>query len=74
MAKEKSKAEKQSFFSGINRRIREMRSEAKKVVWPTPQKLLHDTGIVIAMVIVFGVFIWGTDALMSVLTNLILGA
>ena len=61
------------FFGAIARYLRELRSELKKVVWPTPQQVLKNTGIVIACVIVVGAFIWifdfvarfGIDALIN---------
>ena len=54
--------------------FRELRSELKKVVWPTPQQVLKNAAIVCGCVIVVGVFIWlvdfvaqfGIDALISV--------
>ena len=42
--------------------FRELRSELKKVVWPTPQQVLKNTLIVIACVLVVGVFVWVFDA------------
>jgi len=53
--------------------FRELRSELKKVVWPTYQQVLKNAAIVIGCVIAVGVFIWlfdfvaqiGIDALIS---------
>ena len=49
------------FFGAIARYFRELRSELKKVVWPTPKQVLKSTLIVIACVLVVGVFIWMFD-------------
>ena len=54
--------------------FRELRSELKKVVWPTPQQVLKNAAIVVGCVIAVGIFIWlfdfvaqiGIDALISV--------
>ena len=54
--------------------FRELRSELKKVVWPTYQQVLKNAAIVCGRVIVVGIFIWlfdfvaqfGIDALISV--------
>ena len=54
--------------------FRELRSELKKVVWPTHQQVLKNALIVVGCVLVVGVFIWlfdfvaqiGIDALISV--------
>ena len=61
------------FFGGIARYFRELGSELKKVVWTSPQQVLRNTLIVIACVLVVGVFIWlfdfiarvGIDALIN---------
>ena len=41
--------------------FRELRSELKKVVWPTPQQVLKNALIVCGCVLVVGVFIWLFD-------------
>ena len=60
-------------IGAIGRYFRELRSELKKVVWPTPQQVVKNTLIVAACVLVIGAFIWifdfvaqvGIDALIS---------
>ncbi len=49
------------FFGSIAKYFRELHSELKKVVWSTPQQVLKNTLIVIACVLVVGVFIWLFD-------------
>ena len=48
-------------WGGICRYFRELKSELKKVVWPTPKQVLKNTLIVIVCVLVVGVFIWLFD-------------
>ena len=48
-------------WGGIRRYFRELRSELKKVVWPTPKQVAKNTLIVLACVLVVGVFIWLFD-------------
>ena len=45
----------------VRRYFRELRSELKKVVWPTPKQVAKNTLIVVACVLVVGVFIWLFD-------------
>ena len=56
---------KQNWFARawgrICRYFRELRSELKKVVWSTPQQVLKNTLIVLACVVVVGIFIWVFD-------------
>ena len=72
-----SEVKKENFFKRtwgkVRRYFRELRSELKKVVWPTAPQVLKNTLIVGACVLVVGVFIWlfdfvarfGIDALIS---------
>ena len=61
-------------WEAICRYFRELRSELKKVVWPTPKQVLKNTLVVLACVLVVGIFIWlfdfvagtGIEALRSV--------
>ena len=61
-------------WGGVRRYFHELRSELKKVVWPTPQQVLKNTLVVAGCVVVVGIFIWvfdfvaqfGIDALISV--------
>ena len=46
--------------------FRELRSELKKVVWPTHQQVLKNAAIVVGCVLVVGVFIWLFDFVASV--------
>ncbi|MBE6943051.1 MAG: preprotein translocase subunit SecE [Ruminococcaceae bacterium] len=48
-------------FGAIGRYFRELRSELKKVVWPTPKQVVKNTLIVAACVLVIGAFIWLFD-------------
>ena len=41
--------------------FRELRSELKKVVWPTAQQVLKNALIVVGCVLVVGAFIWLFD-------------
>jgi len=41
--------------------FREMRSELKKVVWPTPKQILNNTLISLSVMAVAAVVIWALD-------------
>ena len=69
-----AEVKKDNLFKKIARYFRELKSELKKVVWSTPKQVAKNTLIVIACVIVVGVFIWVFDfvaqALITGLINL----
>lgn len=48
---------KTGIFSGIARWMRELRSEIKKIVWPTAGQVVNNTIIVIVSIILIGAFI-----------------
>ena len=70
--KAKEKAAKKAKGNRIARWLREMRSELKKVQWPTWKQVLKNTGIVILCVLVIGVFIWVFDALAHLIIDALL--
>ena len=45
-------------WAAVARYFRELKSELKKVVWPTPKQVLKNTLIVAACVVCIGVFVW----------------
>jgi len=57
----------------VSKYFRELKSELKKVVWPTPKQLLKNTLVVIACVLVVGVFIWTFDLVAKVVIDALIG-
>ena len=49
----------------IRRYFRELKSELKKVVWPTPKQVGKNSLVVAACVLVVGIFIWLFDLVAS---------
>ena len=43
--------------------VKEVKSELKKVVWPTRKQVINNTLIVIAAVLIIGLVIWAFDVL-----------
>ena len=70
----KSSAKKPNVFVRFGRKMKEVFSELKKVSWPTFGKVLKDTGIVIAVVLVFlvviALFDMGLTELLALLTGM----
>ncbi|MCI8478848.1 MAG: preprotein translocase subunit SecE [Oscillospiraceae bacterium] len=76
----KDKADKKSkpgFFARIGKWFKEMKSELKKVQWPTTKQTVNNTIIVIVCCIVVGICIWLFDwlaqAIISALLDLFKG-
>ena len=63
-AKKDKKPEKKSkpgIFARIGKWLKDMKSELKKVQWPTRKQTINNTLIVIACVVFVGIFIWLFD-------------
>lgn len=71
--KKVKKNKKPGFFKRIGSKIKDIFSELKKVSWPTFGKVLKETGIVLAVVLVFLVVItafdFGLDELLKLITG-----
>ena len=71
------KQENQGFFGRLTGRIskwfREMRSELKKVVWPSRKQLIQNSLVVLLCVLVVGVFIWIFDAVANLVVQGLIG-
>ena len=73
VVKQDAKPKKKSgIFSRIAKWFRELRSELKKVVWPTKSQVLNNT--VVALVVIFGsaIVIWAFDQVASIGIELII--
>ena len=60
---------KPGFFTRVGKWFREMKSELKKVIWPTPAVLAKNTGISVAVMIVSAIVLWGFDELAQMLVR-----
>ncbi|MGE4548557.1 MAG: preprotein translocase subunit SecE [Intestinibacillus sp.] len=57
------KAKKPSIFSRIEKWFRELKSEIRKIVWPTRKQTTNNSIVVISAILVIGVYIWVLDAI-----------
>ncbi len=58
-----AKKKKKNIFSRIAKWFRELKSELKKVVWPTPKQVVNNTVVVLVLVAVSAVVVWAFDQL-----------
>lgn len=67
---------KESFFvrmsNGVSKFFRDTKSEIKKIVWPTPQSVFKNTGVVLVTIILIGLFVFGLDTALTKLLGLIM--
>ncbi len=72
MAKEKSPKKKPNIFKRIGNYFRDIISEIKKIVWPTPKATFKSTGVVLIAMVVVGVVIFGLDTGLHALFGLVM--
>ena len=56
---------KLGFFKRVAKWFREMKSELKKVIWPTGQQLFNNTLVSVVVMVASAVVLWGFDMLAS---------
>ena len=71
--KKSDKNAKPGFFARAGKWFRDMKSELKKVQWPTRKQTINNTLIVIACVVVVGIFIALFDFVANQAISLLLG-
>ncbi len=52
--------------------FKDLKSEFKKVVWPTKQQVINNTSVVLVTILIIGVFVGGFDTLLGYLLKLVL--
>ncbi len=57
----KKENKKLGFFQRIGKWFRDMKSELKKVVWPTPKQLVTNTGVALVVMAIAAVVLWVFD-------------
>lgn len=65
--KKKSRGKFTQFF-------KDLKSEVKKVVWPSKKQIKNNTVVVLCFMAAAAVFIWGVDFVMTLIVNLVFGA
>lgn len=67
MAKEKEAAKKnqkddKAKKGGVKKYFKDLKSELKKVVWPTRKQVLNNTGVVMTVMTVMALFLFAVDS------------
>ena len=62
---------KPGFFKRVGKWFREMKSELKKVIWPSRKTLTNNTAISVGVILASAVVLWGFDELAQLLVRAI---
>ena len=63
---------KLTLWQRIKKWFREMKSELKKVIWPTQEQLVKNSLISVGMIIISSIVIWGFDEIAQLLVRALL--
>ena len=71
-AVKKDTGKKLSFGKRVGKWWREMKSELKKVIWPTPKQTATNTAVSLVMMLASAVVIWGFDELAQLIVKAVI--
>ena len=60
---------KPGFFKRAGKWFREMKSELKKVVWPTHKQLINNTIVSVVVMLISALGVWGFDQIARLLVQ-----
>ena len=63
---------KPGFFARIGKWFCEMKSELKKVIWPTKKQLTNNTLVSLVMMVAAAIVVWGFDEIAQLLVKALL--
>ena len=66
---EKKKKKKVKGSGKIGKWFREMRSELKKVVWPSKKQIINNCLVAIVVIVIFSIVVWGFDQIAAQAVN-----
>ncbi len=56
-----AKPDKDKKKGGLKKYLKDLRSEVKKVVWPSRKQVTNNTGIVMTVMVLMGLFLFAID-------------
>ena len=71
-AVKKEDVKKLSFFKKVAKWWREMKSELKKVVWPTKKQTVNNTVVALVVMAISAIVIWGFDEIAQMIVKAVI--
>lgn len=69
---EKKPEKKPNIFMKVFNFFKDSKNEIKKIIWPTPGIVFKNTGVVLVMILVVGVFVFFLDTVFIKLLGMIM--
>lgn len=67
-----AKKDTKKFMSRVSKSVTDMKSEIKKIVWPSKKTVINNTLVVIAVMAISAIVVGGLDTVLMTLVNLLL--
>ena len=71
VAKETKKKKRAKGSGRIGKWFREMRSELKKIVWPTKKQIWNNCLVAVDVIVLFSIVIWGFDQFATAVVHML---
>ena len=71
-AVKKEDVKKLSFGKKVAKWWREMKSELKKIVWPTPKQIVNNTVVALVVMVIAAIVIWGFDEIAQLIVRAVI--
>lgn len=71
-SKKNAKTEKSKKRGGLRLYFRDLKAEMKKIVWPSRQQVINNTGVVLSVMAVMALFLFGVDTGLTAAINALL--
>ena len=71
-AVKKEDVKKLSFPKKVSKWWREMKSELKKVIWPTPKQTVNNTVVALVVMVASAIVIWGFDRIAELIVKAVI--
>ena len=71
-AVKKEDVKKLSFPNKVAKWWREMKSELKKVIWPTPKQTVNNTVVALVVMVASAIVIWGFDRIAELIVKAVI--
>lgn len=62
---DKKKQGKSGFFAKVKKFFRDLKAELKRIIWPSKDKMIHSTAVVLSVIVAAVLVIWAVDTIVN---------
>ncbi len=61
----KKKVKKGGFLTNFKKFFRDLKTELKRIIWPSKDKMIHSTAVVLSVILAAVLVIWAVDSIVN---------